>query len=203
LHALQGFIAFWSRSKEAANRYLSNFQSFLVRWDHLRAWIAKHTKLNLEEKKGSESETLLITVEFLFQLQKGIYAQETRPNALQKWTRALHVAAANGAAVKSLSGKGGFSKHGVRLDVPAWNRAYTDAMRAALAFRFTHDAAFSSLLREAKDRKLRFVHIGSTRGRDNVWIGKIRDSQVIGGNLLGQLLDELAAPQEKISFAFI
>lgn len=160
-------ITFWSRSKNPAHRYLSNFQvlprGLHIPNDFFISYVTGYT---------------FPTVENAFQACK--YAYSNDPLSIQELT------CCSPREAKSMGSKGGMKKRGTTLGVDTWNAVSFECMSELLKLRFEQDPQFrDTILKEEDD----FYHI-ETRP-PYIWGGCMKHGKWIGQNRLGNILNNL------------
>lgn len=156
-------ITFWSRSKNPAHRYLSNFQllphGLRIPRDFFISYVTGYT---------------FPTVENAFQACK--YAYSDNPLGIQELTTG--------------SEKYGFDewyeKHKTTLDVDTWNAVSFECMSELLKLRFEQDPQFRDTIIHTEDN---FYHI-ETRP-PYIWGGCMKYGKWVGQNRLGNILNSL------------
>jgi len=125
-----GYIYFYSKSKTATARHLSNF--------------------HVVPEKLVYRGVAFPSVENAFQAAK--YLHSTRPELFET------LAHMTPAAAKSAGGKGGMKKVGAVLDVDAWTSENVRVMRELITIRAAVDEEFRRHLGMARARGLKLLH---------------------------------------------
>lgn len=160
-------VTFWSRSKNIAHRYLSNFQP-------LPNGLFIPPTFFISYLTGYHFPT----VENAFQACK--YAYSDNPLMIQD----LRFCSAREA--KSMGSKGGMKKRGTTLDVDTWNTVSFECMNELIKLRFEQDEQFRDIILNTDDN---FYHI-ETRP-PYIWGGCMKHGKWIGQNRLGNILNNL------------
>jgi len=160
-------ITFWSRSKNPAHRYLSNFQllprGLRIPSDFFISYVTGYT---------------FPTVENAFQACK--YAYSDNPLGIQELT------CCSPREAKSMGSMGGMKKRGTTLDVETWNNVSFECMNELIKLRFEQDSQFRETILHTEDD---FYHI-ETRP-PYIWGGCMKYGKWIGQNRLGNILNRL------------
>lgn len=160
-------ITFWSRSKNPAHRYLSNFQllpqGLCIPNDFFISYVTGYT---------------FPTVENAFHACKYAYSDE--PLGIQE------LMYCSPREAKSIGSKGGMKKRGATLDVETWNRVSFECMSELTKLRFEQDPQFRETILTAEDD---FYHIESRP--PYIWGGCMKHGKWIGQNRLGNILNNL------------
>lgn len=83
-----------------------------------------------------------------------------------------------------------FKKHGITLDVSAWERDKVKIMRELLRIRHKRDAKFRKILEHVSKEKIRLYHFSLL---DTFWgaFRKKDTTQLIGKNMLGKIMHQI------------
>ena len=154
---------FWSRSKNPAHRYLSNFQPspLVIPSDFFISYVTGYT---------------FPSVENAFQACK--YAYSDGPIHIQELT------GCSAKEAKSMGSKGGMKKRRTVLDVKTWNSVSYECMSELLKLRFDQDPQFRDTILSTDGK---FYHI-ETRP-PYVWGGCMKDGVWVGQNRLGEIMN--------------
>ena len=186
--ACQMNIQFFSKSKCATERYLSNFTFF---------------GMGIPFSSGGELLSFP-TIEHAFQTAKYSTSMSTGDRtsaAFEQLMQTLQNPRTQAADAKTLGGRRSMAAVGFTLVADEWNARSEDIMRQLVRARAGVDDLYAKILRTAALRMIRFYHFERT-GSKSVWGGCVPKSMPLllglpdysqwqGGNLLGKILSEV------------
>lgn len=167
------YIMFFSKSKSALGKYLSNF--------HLSP--VKYRKLTFP------------SVEHAYQAAKFLFADDKQRG--QELFATLAVGGQNGKLTspqaKSFGGKGSWKRLGLQLNIREWSKHEVKIMKTLLKSRLKHDKLFRQIIRKAQRESVALLHNDRAAAK-SFWGGAFdpqNRSHFRGQNTLGLLMMRL------------
>jgi predicted NAD-dependent protein-ADP-ribosyltransferase YbiA (DUF1768 family) len=177
-HRYNAYILFFSKSKTALGRYLSNFQPAEIKY-------RKHT---------------FPSVEHAYQAAKFLFAEMDSKDQKQETVKLFKSLANDGTRsgytaeqAKSFGGKGGWKKLGLKLDVRRWGQVERNIMEKLLKSRMRHDKLFRQIIRKAQKEHVALLHNDRAAAK-SFWGGAFNPqnrTEFRGHNTLGTIMMNL------------